>query len=347
LYLPRALAAAVVISCAAFSPVVRAGGQKPPNDLDAFMAKALERREVNRKTLKEYILTEVERIEILGPGRVPLHRLKREFLWYVRDGMHVRSPVRFDGVPIGDADRRQYEDQWIRREHERQENEAKRKKEKAKNAEKAETEQRPPIDAKPEPAPDPNKPSLVSQVSEPRFVSESYFLDFKFEPGNYYLAGRETLDGHDVMRIEYYPTNLFNDNDEDKRVEKKPGGKEKPLSRRDQRNRQKGAEIDRAMNKTTMVTLWVDPAEHQIVKFTFDNVWMDFLPAGWMVHVDDLRASMVMGQPFEGVWLPRSMSIHAGASLANGSYEVTYARDFSDYRQADVKSRIKSIKEMR
>ena len=34
------------------------------------------------------------------------------------------------------------------------------------------------------------------------------------------------------------------------------------------------------MNKTALVTLWVDPVEHQIVKYTFDNVWMDFLPGG-------------------------------------------------------------------
>ena len=34
------------------------------------------------------------------------------------------------------------------------------------------------------------------------------------------------------------------------------------------------------MNKTALVTLWVDPAEHQIVKYTFDNVWLDFLPGG-------------------------------------------------------------------
>ncbi len=36
-------------------------------------------------------------------------------------------------------------------------------------------------------------------------------MDFKFEAGNYYLAGRETLEGHDVLRIEYYPTRMFDD----------------------------------------------------------------------------------------------------------------------------------------
>ena len=44
------------------------------------------------------------------PGRVPLHRTNREYTWFVRDGMHVRSPVRFGGVPVGDEARVEYED---------------------------------------------------------------------------------------------------------------------------------------------------------------------------------------------------------------------------------------------
>ncbi len=94
------------------------------------------------------------------------------------------------------------------------------------------------------------------------------------------------------------------------------------------------------MNKTALVTLWVDPADHQIVKYTFDNVWLDFLPGGWLVRIDDLRASMTMGQPFPGVWLPRGMNIHAGVTLAAGSFEASYGRTFSEYRLADVKTKI-------
>ena len=99
------------------------------------------------------------------------------------------------------------------------------------------------------------------------------------------------------------------------------------------------------MNKTALVTLWVDPAEHQIVKYTFDNVWMDFLPGGWLVRVDDIRASMTMGQPFPGVWLPREMNIHAGVTLAMGSLEAAYARRFADYKQADIKTLIRIPKQ--
>ena len=58
---------------------------------------------------------------------------------------------------------------------------------------------------------DPASPSGATPIPTPRFVSEAYFMDFKFEPGNYYLAGREQLDGQQVLRIEYYPTRMFND----------------------------------------------------------------------------------------------------------------------------------------
>ena len=56
---------------------------------------------------------------------------------------------------------------------------------------------------------------------------------------------------------------------------------------------------------------------------------------------------MTMGQPFPGVWLPRDMNIHAGVSLANGSYEATYARAFANYKLADVKTRITIPKDER
>src|SRR4029450_10895389 len=139
-------------------------------------------------------------------------------------------------------------------------------------------------------------------------------MDFKFEPGNYYLAGKETIDGQQVLKIDYVPTKLFDDDKseaaaEDREAaakdaketketkETKEKAKEKPKSAKEQeKERQRKEkekkfedEISRKMDKTSLVTLWVDPATHQIVKYTFDNVWMDFLPAGWLIKVDDLK----------------------------------------------------------
>ena len=121
-------------------------------DLDAFMARALQRRDVNRKTLSDYVLDEVELFEILGPGRTPLNRFKREYTWYVRDGVHVRSPLKFDGVPIPEADRRAYEDRWYQSELNRRKFRTERDERRAK-------------EGKP--------PSLGPAINEPRFVSDS------------------------------------------------------------------------------------------------------------------------------------------------------------------------------
>ena len=142
-------------------------------------------------------------------------------------------------------------------------------------------------------------------------------MDFKFEPGNYYLAGKETIDGKEVLKIDYLPTKLFDDNEsestkeeketkdtkepaKDKPKEKPKSAKEQEKDRRQQEKEKKFEdEVSRKMDKTSLVTLWVDPTTHQIVKYTFDNVWMDFLPVGWLVKIDDLKAQMQMGQPFE------------------------------------------------
>ena len=303
-------------------PKAGASQAKPAakSDLDAFMEKVLARRDVNRKMLNQYVLDETETFDVFGPGQWPLYRSKRDFTWYERDGMHVRSPVRFNGVTVKESERHEYETAWIRREKERQEHKAKDARDKGEISIGSDGVQV-------------NTGGPAS--SEPRFVSEAYFMDFKFEPGNYYLAGREKLEGQDVLRIEYYPTNLFNETDDEKTPHEM-----KKRSKDEKKEEQLEQDINRKMNKTALVTLWVDPVEHQIVKYTFDNVWLDFLPAAWLVRVDDIRASMTMGQPFPGVWLPRAINIHAGLTLALGSFDAGYGRTFTNYREGEVKTKI-------
>jgi len=36
------------------------------------------------------------------------------------------------------------------------------------------------------------------------------------------------------------------------------------------------------MNKVALVTLWVEPTLHQIVKYNYDNVALEFFPAQWL-----------------------------------------------------------------
>src|SRR5213593_3448129 len=84
-------------------------------DLDAFMQRVLTRRDDNWKKLQQYILDERERIELRGPTRQAIWSEKREYTWYIRDGYFVRSPVKFNGVTIGEGDRRKYEEDFLRR----------------------------------------------------------------------------------------------------------------------------------------------------------------------------------------------------------------------------------------
>ena len=188
-----------------------------------------------------------------------------------------------------------------------------------------------------DPTRDPGAPTSAVAVSplgsvtvslQPRFVSEAFFLDFEFEPGNYYFAGREEYAGRDVVRIEYYPEQLFGNEDGDS-------------------DRDRDSTTETGFNKTSLVTLWIDPEEYQIVKFTFDNVGFEFMPLRWLVRLDDLQASMVMGQPIEGVWLPERVELTGALTTASGSFEVTYSRSFTEYRQAEVRSRIRSYDPIR
>lgn len=302
----------IVCSIVVAAASVGLQGQSPSTkpaatDLDAFMEQALQRRDIDRKTLQDYVLDEVEAFELDGPGGAPLMRQRREYTWFVQDGIHVRSPLRYDGVPIPEAERRAYEKKWIHSEEGRRKFRAER------DAKREQAGLGPALGA-----PSPN---------EPRFVSESYFMDFKFEPGNYYLAGKEQLDGHEVLKIDYVPTKLFDDD-------------EHKSSKTPSKDDQEDLKINQQMNKTSQVTLWVDPATHQIVKYTFANVWLDFLPAQYIVKIDDLKASMEMEQPFPGVWLPRDIDIRAGVTTALGSLDASYHRNFSNYRRADVATRV-------
>ena len=161
--------------------------------------------------------------------------------------------------------------------------------------------------------------------AEPAFVSWAYFLRFRFEPGHYALAGRETFEGRDVLRIEYYPTELFRE------------GRTRP----NRRVRDRDDEVEAKMNKVSLVTLWVDPEAHQILQYTFDDIDMDFLPGRSIARVDDVKATMRMAQPFPGVWLPRDIEMRFRMALASGAFDARYAVQYHDYRQADVTYKVR------
>src|SRR4051812_25605126 len=101
-------------------------------DLDAFMEKVLARRDDNWKKLQQYVLDEKEKVDLTGPGRFPLWGMRREYTWFIRDGIFVRSPVSADGVKLSEGDRKKAEEDWIHRQKSREANEKRRAERRAK-----------------------------------------------------------------------------------------------------------------------------------------------------------------------------------------------------------------------
>src|SRR5438105_5907734 len=104
--------AAGLMSTAAIAP-------PPESDLDALMREVLLHRDDNWKKLQQYILDEREQVELRGQNHQPIWGERHEYAWYIRDGFFVRSPVRFNGAEVGEADRRKYETEFLRRSEDR------------------------------------------------------------------------------------------------------------------------------------------------------------------------------------------------------------------------------------
>jgi hypothetical protein len=299
--------------------------QASGTDLDQLMERVLARRDENWKKLQQYVLDERETFDLAGPGGVRLYGFRRDYTWFLREGVFIRSPLRADGVTLSEEQRRKAEADWLRNE--------KRRSERRKAA--AAASDVPATDAPAgtpveqpgaaSPAQPPNDAAISASSIEPAFVSYAYFLRFKFEPNHYALVGRENLDGRPVLKIEYYPTALFTE------------GRTRP----NRRARDRDADIEDKMNKISMITLWVDRDRHQILQYTFDDIDMDFLPGRSIARVDDVRATMRMGQPFPDVWLPKDIEMHFRMALAVGPVDARYRVEYHDYRQADVTYKIR------
>ncbi|MCY4508787.1 MAG: hypothetical protein OXG35_17800, partial [Acidobacteria bacterium] len=303
--------------------------ERGENELDRFMEQVLARRDENRIARREYVFDEVERFTVTGYDGEVYSSFTLEFVWYRRDGVFVRSPVRFNGVDAGEDDWRRYEAEWLEAEAGRARDAA------AETPCAADDPSGSPaaVDEAAVRSPSPGGARGTADLSaaadlRPRFLAESYWLDFEFEPGNYYFAGRERLAGRDVLRIEYFPERLFQERDPVDGDCNRP-----PIS---------VPGVQEAFNESTLVTLWVDPDEHQIVRFTFDGIGFDFLPLRWLIRLDELSASMTMGRPLDGaVWLPERIEAVGVMTMASGSTTVAYSRTFSGYQEAETGARLR------
>ena len=289
------------------------------------MEQVLARRDENRIARRQYVFDETERFTVTGYDGEVYNAYTREYIWYRRDGVFVRSPVRIDGVTPSEADWQRYEAEWLEAEARR----ARNARDASENPCGRGSATGPPQQAEGTKASEAAAATDLAAAADlrPRFLSESYWLDFEFEPGNYYFAGREQLAGRDVLRIEYLPEQLFDERDADDAECDRPailvpGAREK-------------------FNKGALITLWIDPAEQQIVRFTFDNVGFEFLPLRWLIRLDGLTASMTMGRPLDGVWLPERIDASGVMTMASGSTTVAYSRTFSNYREATTGGRLR------
>ena len=285
------------------------------SDLDAFMERVLARRDENWKKLQQYILEEDERLHVSGVGGGRIYGFDRQYSWFIRDGYFIRSPLKFDGVTIGDSERARYEQRFL----EREKNRERRTQRAQQSPDDPDTKSEITVSM------EGVQMDIVSGSLEPRFVSAAYFLKFKFDPGHYALAGREQLNGREVLKIEYYPSKLFTE------------GRTRP----NRRVRERDDQVEEKMNKVSLVTLWIDPTQHQILQYTFENMGLDFLPGRSIVRVDEMSASMKMTEPFAGVWLPGNIDMSFGLSTALGALRAQYDVNYRDYRLAEVTSKIR------
>ena len=153
-----------------------------------------------------------------------------------------------------------------------------------------------------------------AEYSEPRLLADfHYFSEFTLEPGSFYFAGHDTVAGREVVRIEYYPTEEVGE--------------------------ERGKRIVQGINKTSLFTFWVDPEALQIVKYTFDNPGLDFLPFRWLVRVDSFHATMEMA-PVGELWMPAQMTLHGQVASARRDLQATVVHRFFDYREADTGARL-------
>ena len=294
-------------------------------DLDTFMQQVLAERDSNWKKLQQYVLDEREQIDLRGPSGAPLWGERRDYTWYIRDGFFVRSPVRVNGAVVGEPDRIKYESEFLERQRQREA--------------RAQASGAPVPDRVPG-ASTGDVDGLIRQSRQPEFISSAYFLRFKFDAGRYALVGREQFDGQEALRIEYYPEKLFTEERREELREEYAGDRRRPPARDSDAEKSYDAELRRLMNKSSKVTLWIAPASHQILKYTFDDLGWNFFPAQWLAQLDGVAASMTMAQPFPDVWLPRGVDMNIRLLLAFGNVEMRYSLQYENYRQADVQTKV-------
>src|SRR2546422_3036074 len=120
LLVSSAMALAIVAAAASQATRPADAAQRVSSDLDALMRQVLSTRDENWKKLQQYVLDEREAMEVRGPSQRPIWGEHREYTWYIRNGLFVRSPVKANGAAVPEADRRKYEADYLKRQQDRE-----------------------------------------------------------------------------------------------------------------------------------------------------------------------------------------------------------------------------------
>jgi hypothetical protein len=306
------------------------------SELDSLMSEVLGHRDENWKKLQQYTLSEKETLQITALAVFRLFGYEREYLWFPREGFFVRSPVKADGVAIDEDKRRREEDQWLKRAQNAEKSRKERESKRVKAGAAAEGDV--PVQLATVPgdlALTGAVDDIISQTFEPDFIRSANFMQFKFDAGSYALAGREKMLQRDVLKIESYPKVLF------KETHAKNPCERRGKADRCDKEEEFEEEIEKKMNKVSLVTLWIDPAEKQILKYEFRFQDLDFLPGRTIVRFESARATMEMSEPFANVWLPASVGMRFRIGSAAGPLEARYDVKYRDYRLPEVTGRVK------
>jgi len=194
----------------------------------------------------------------------------------VREGFFVRSPIKANGVTVGEADRRKYEDDYLRRQKQIDAPAAAQPAHHRADpalADRRDRAERHGRDSPPGPA-----ARVISRLLSPVPIRGRQVR----------ARGQGKARRPRVLRVEYYPANLFRCD-----TRRQGGGRSVEPWQPDAHE----TEMRRMMNKVRC-HLMDRTVSHQIVKYTFNNVAFDFLPVQWLAQVTDVHASMTMSQPF-------------------------------------------------
>lgn len=148
-------------------------------------------------------------------------------------------------------------------------------------------------------------------------LTKDGFFNLTYEPGTYFYAGEEMVNGRETVIIEYYPREHFTKTGRD------------PIGNQ-------GDKYDPSFDKTSLVKMWIDRDEKQIVKVDFQNASLDYLPGSWLVSLDFFNASLTMKRNQRGDWLPHFLTLDTVINQAEQSLEISLERSFSDYRRTGV-----------